>query len=141
MLSKFLDIVNRSILEYSSDIEIDITEAELATLPSITQQACEQFATECIAARAELARFAKVETQRGRNRQVVSESEEDRNKVELELARSVMVKESLASGQETDPQQQSTPEIGFATIGTRDVRFRTFVFQLPTWSQTIVCRR
>lgn len=98
MLSKFVDIVNRSILEYFSDIQIDITEAELATLPGITQQACEQFATQCIAARAQLARFAKVETQEGRNRQVVSKSEEDRNKLGLELARSVMAKRLLDLG-------------------------------------------
>ncbi|GHJ87686.1 hypothetical protein NliqN6_4088 [Naganishia liquefaciens] len=86
MLSKYLDIVNRSVLEYSSDIQIDITAAELATLPGITEQVCEQFKTECTTARAGLTRFAQVDTHKGRNRRVATVSEEDRSKNEVELA-------------------------------------------------------
>lgn len=80
-------MVNRSVLEYSSDIQIDITEAELATLPEMTQQVCARFATECTRARANLASFAKVDHHKGWNREVPMESEEDRHRSELEFAR------------------------------------------------------
>jgi hypothetical protein len=83
-------MVNRSVLECLSDIQVDITEAELATLPEITQQVCERFAEECDAERADLARFAKVEYHETRSRQMTVESEEDRHKAELEHARSVL---------------------------------------------------
>lgn len=87
LLSRFLDMVNRSVLECSCDIHVDITENELKTLQELTQQVCEQFKRECTAKRAELATFAKLQYGTKGIRQTASRSSEDVQQSEMELAR------------------------------------------------------
>lgn len=86
LLSRFLDMVNRSILECAYDVHVDITEHELKTLQGLTQQVCEQFKQECTVDRIELAAFAKVQYDRNRVRQTVEQTEEDKQRSELENA-------------------------------------------------------
>lgn len=79
-------MVNRSILESACDIHVDITENELKTLQGLTQQVCGQFKQECTVDRTELAAFAKVQHDRNRARQIVEQTEEDKQRSEIENA-------------------------------------------------------